>query len=245
MKLYNALNKTANSSYIFLPKIAIVLIFVFANACTKTKDLPACTGNCTDVIFSGKVSDLSANAPLSHVVMKIYLDPPSAGYLIPHDDYIAASGTTGSDGSFMFHPQYNTAKYKNYYVLIDATIPNGYIRYPQEIVPTEHSAGDDIYGFQLSATDYSHFTNVAFTLMQKTLLQIHMHRTTPIINDPSLTLELNTGAAGSGGGFTQSEANKDTTVSAYAGANVFYRNYSNQSCICNGLFCYKRFGEVH
>ncbi len=222
MSLHIAFNKIANRNYICLPKIAILLLLVGANACTKTENLPACTGNCADIVFSGTMFDLSANAPLKGDDIKIYLNPYVAGALIQPNNYIVASGKTGSDGTFTFHAQYDTTKFASATLEVNATIPDGYIQYPQQIDPMAESGPSNIDALIFDPTDLTSFSHLSFVLFQKTLLQIHMHRTTPILYGGYLLLDLrDNNVVGSVNGLIETAANKDTTVSAYTGANVY------------------------
>ncbi len=222
MKRYNTITKKTNTKCASLYTIIVALLFGIT-ACTKTKSLPACTGNCSDVSFSGMIYDPSSNAPLGNVEIKVYLNPTSAGYLIPPDNYIVASGKTDGNGNFNFHAQYDTVKFMSSVLEVNAYIPNGYIQYPQQIdTRTEPSASDNIDALLFNSTDFSKFSHVNFTMFQKTLLQIHMHRTSPIDNNAAVDVGLfASGVTGGYDGFIQTEANKDTTVSAYTGFNMY------------------------
>lgn len=223
MKLYDFHSEMYNNKLALFCEIIIASLLFGAIACTKTKNLPACTGNCTDVTFSGTVYDPSSNAPLDNVKVKVFLNPSSIGYLIPPDNYIIAIGKTDGNGTFTFHTQYDTLKFRSYTLEVNAYIPDGYIQYPQQIdTRTEPSASDNIDALLFNATDFSNLRHLNFTMFQKTLLQIHMHRTTPIANDAAVNIGLlASGVTGGYDGFIQTEANKDTTVSVYTGFNMY------------------------
>src|SRR5664279_4121504 len=93
-----------------------ILISIFISSCTK--DLPACTGNCDLITFSGDVADFTSGQPASSQSIKVILKQNNC---LLCSIYNVASGSSDANGHFEFKKNVDTTLLIDYHIEVQLT----------------------------------------------------------------------------------------------------------------------------
>ncbi len=205
----------------------LCILLCLAPSCKK--ELPPCNGNCTDIVFAGKIYDATNNQPIPNQTVSILLHPTA--YCVICDPYVLPSAKSGNNGNFELSTSFDTTLLRSNYIIVRVNTPPNFLQYatgPNTNAPSNNPKDYRFY----QPIDLNTLTNLKFGFYPKATLQINMHRTSAIIKDQSdLLLEvkfLDSTNNSSILGFIQSASNKDTSFIIYTTANIFTKITSSK-----------------
>jgi hypothetical protein len=194
--------------------VALLLIsFIFIDArCQKDVPLPVCSGNCTEIIFSGSV----LNAPYSLPIRNAQIEVTTPGDYRPVDTtYIVGTVKTDADGNFSLIKSIDTTIHKIYY--IKATMPSGYLTSLE--TSDQYTTNPDNTSSQYFYLNDSGIQRIQFEAFPITRLKINLHRTSSLptnITYSNFTFSVNDGIGYPIGltntWFQETSKNTDTVV---------------------------------
>jgi hypothetical protein len=145
-------------SFVFFISISIFFI-----SCKK--DIPACTGNCADIVVSGKVYDATNNIGFSKVPLTIDWFSNHRNCIFCPASKRVYSGSTDKNGNFNFTITIDSSLFLDY----DLTL-----RVPNQ--PEYLSYSNDYFESQLYKYNPTGFQNTQFKMYPKANLTIRLHR---------------------------------------------------------------------
>ena len=163
--------KTAEKHTVFF--LLILSLVSIYSKCAKDLPLPACSGNCSDIVFSGNVMDVVTGLPIRNAQIKI-TTPGDYGTI----DTVYVLGVVGSNanGNFNLSKSIDTSIHKLYSV--EAIMPEGYLISPQTT---------DDYSIDPSNIQLQYFNaadpgihNIQFSAFSPSRLAINLHRNSPL-----------------------------------------------------------------
>ena len=199
------------------------LTFLF---CSCKKQIPTCSGNCTNVNFSGFMYDKSLNVPLSNQNVNIVLHQNSSCVICSSN--IVASGKSDINGHFSITATFDTSLLSEYYIKVIATATENFIYYPQAVGPgiTNSPA---MTSSQFGTIDTVAFKNLSFDFYPRVLLKINLHRISlPVPQYPYLDQSYTFDGHTLGWGLDERPSNIDTTLTIYTSANIFTKIVSSK-----------------
>ncbi len=104
--------------------IKILFLFLIASLIISCKK-NSCTGNCGEIQISGQVIDTSTNKGLANVPIQVYWQ--KSGFCISCNKINVTNSKTSNEGNFNFSATVDKDRFKNYFLFVEAAIPNGYI----------------------------------------------------------------------------------------------------------------------
>lgn len=203
---------------IYLTTILTLASFAITTISCR-KHLRDCAGNCALLTFEGTVFNKSTNRPVPNQPVKVQMS--YSGFCLLCTTLDVASTKTDTNGHFKIVTEFDTNYFKqNYYLSIQSILPNSYVQYP--IAVGSDLSYTNANNYRMYNTGDSSFKNLLFIYYSKTTLNLNLHRTSAVIaGDSSLELNYKMGNGESASGFQQSQANRDTTITIYTGANVY------------------------
>jgi len=212
----NSLNKT------FLTIACLIMLF-----CSCRKQVPDCSGNCSDFVFAGFIYDKSLNTPLPNQSIDIVLYQSGGCWLC--SSKTIASGKSNSNGYFSITATFDTSLLKEYYLQVSATAADNFINNAKPIGPGILNSQDNLSSKQFSTIDTGAFKNVRFDFYPRALLKINLHRTSSTTQQyPSLIQSYTFDNRTSIWGLDERATNKDTTLTIYTTANIFTKIVSTK-----------------
>lgn len=207
-------------------KILITLYCMTLLFCGCKKEIPSCSGNCTDINFAGFVYDKSLNLPLSNQNIDIILYQNSSCVICSSN--IIASGKSDINGRFSITATFDTSLLSKYYIKVIATATENFIHYPQAVGPGITNSAAKITR-QFTTIDPPAFQNLRFDFYPRVLLKLNLHRTSPPVPQyPYLVQSYTFDNQTLNWGLDERPSNIDTTLTIYTSANIFTKIISSK-----------------
>ena len=204
--------------------LSLIFLPLFIMSCHK--ELPPCTSDCSDIIFSGTVINGTNNLPVSNTQIHVIT---STGVGFPYSNntiYDVGTVYTDNSGKFLLSKSIDTSVYKSFTVV--ATAPSNYVTYPQFLNQLIYST-NNIESIFFSTIDS--IRQMAFEVFPITKLTINLHRLSPVPTtgyysvDFTFAFQRNLVFPYSSGsvwcGFDETANNADTTVYLETSPNLY------------------------
>jgi len=200
--------------------VILILICVASSINSCRKELPACTGNCSTIVFSGMIYDKTTSQPLSGQSVDVILHQNT--YCLICSTFKVVSGKSDANGRFRMSKMMDTTLFNDNYLLVAVPIPDNYLEYPEPVGPGIIRDKPEYSNIRIDSFNLTAMGNLTFGFYPKTLLHINMHRTTPLILQyRDITLEFEFDKKLSGWGLEQLNTNQDTSLTINTSANIF------------------------
>ncbi|HSY62013.1 MAG TPA: hypothetical protein VK796_09065 [Cytophaga sp.] len=158
--------------YTVLPLLILSFVFIYAR-CKKDLPIPTCSGNCTDIVFSGNVLNMASGLPISNAQIQV---TTPGDYGAVDTIYVVGTVKTDVNGNFSVGKSIDTAIHKFY--TVQATMPQGFLIAAQ---PSDeyaiNPANIQTQYFNVTNTGIQHIQVGAFPV---TKLAINLHRSSPL-----------------------------------------------------------------
>ena len=185
-----------------LRAISLILICSLLFSCEKE-----CTGNCAEITIIGKVVNATNKQGIANVPIQINWQESGFGFF--NFSLKFANTKTDNQGQFKISKEIDKAKFKTYYLQVDADIPEGFI---------------DYYGQNKKKADYINqyqpVTDIRLEIYPEAPLTIKLVRNQ---NDNLKFLSLNYSyhRPYGAGVFISTNSTNDTTFNVKTAANVY------------------------
>ena len=134
----------------FFTIVSLTILF-----CSCRKQVPDCSGKCSDVVFAGFIYDKSLDVPLaSNQNVDIVLYHSGSCWLC--SPKTIASGKSNSSGHFSITATFDTSLLVDHYLIVSVTAPENFISDPQPVGPGMFDSQDNVSskGFQQTIQEY-------------------------------------------------------------------------------------------
>jgi hypothetical protein len=204
--------------YIMLALPFLSLIFMY-DKCEKVLTIPACTGNCSDVIFSGNALNVAYNTPIGNTQIQVTTPGNSRGSV--DTVYVVGNVTTGANGEFSLFKSIDTATHKVYSIKV--TVPAGYLTQPE--TSGEYSTYPNNTEWIYTYPTDSGMQNIQVEAFPATRLKINLHRSSALSKSSFSTdyfVRQGTYQSYPGySGFEQTSGNTDTSIYIETSPNLY------------------------
>jgi hypothetical protein len=163
----------AAEKYTVLPLLILSFVFIYAR-CKKDLPIPPCSGNCTDIVFSGNVLNVASGLPISNAQIQV---TTQGGYGAVDTIYVVGTVRTDANGNFNVRTSIDTTVHKSY--TVQATMPQGFLMSPETSDEYVAIPSNNIQCQYFTATDPG-IQHIQFGSFPPIKLAINLHRSSPL-----------------------------------------------------------------